>query len=372
MDEKNKCSCAEVQPEPTAQEVDVALKGLDYLTRLTYACIDRADMSYTEKRNLLFGVYSFRCMLEPSELHRASKTLVKYGCSFITYDNSVAEKPHVYNLATVENTTAYKFDAGSPLWQDKVRAGEITGDNATVPEKPTLYELALSVVNMSSATAELKAMWFVYFPYVFMVGAPIEYDLYDALKDKVHTAEVFSAANNGRYADNICCTAAELNGEDPMIADWYRPFVEWKCEKNEKGVSRETAKYQRALALGDYEYAMQGTEKLLDSFPDDEEILLLNISARTSLAPGVDFERRVKLLSSTYAMINEAFKQPLKKYTYFLYYRALTRLGMADPEGAEVDFRACIETDPKFEPALMMLKGIENAKNKAENEPLKS
>ena len=349
--------------ETTAADNDT--KGLDYLTRLSYACVDRSDLNYEEKRNLLFALYSFRCLFDTKELKRLSKTLVKYGCSFYTTDEKAKNFAHVYEIADNERKI-YKFDAGSPLWADKIKRGEIKKENASVPEKPTLYETALKCVSLSSATAELKGLWLVYFPYVFMIGAPVEYDLYDALKRELHTPEVFAAANDGKYADNICCTVAELNGEDPFIADWYRPFIEWKGEKNAKGISRETAKYQRALALGDYAYAMAGTEKLLDSFPDDEEILLLNISARISLAPSADFETRVKLLSDNFRIINDAFKIPLKKYNYFLYYRGLTRLGMNDPEAAEADFKACLELDPKFEPALLMLKGMENAENKSQ------
>ena len=118
--------------------------------------------------------------------------------------------------------------------------------------------------------------------------------------------------------------------------------------------------------------AVTKMEKLLDAFPDDEEILLLNISARISLAPKVDFERRVKLLSDNFRIINEAFKYPLKKYTYFLYYRGLTQLGMGNPEAAEVDFKACLETDPNFELAILMLKGLEKADQIASDETLKS
>lgn len=364
MDEKEKDAAlindvAEQNEEEAASD---DTKGLDYLIKLSYSCTDRSDLSYREKRNLLFSLYSYRCLFDLKELKRLSKTLVKYGCSFYTADDTVKNFEHVYSVTDKSGNVLYKFDAGSPLWAHKVKTGEISGENAALPEKLTLYEMPYACVSLNTATAELKAMWFVYFPYVFLMGAPVEHDLYDSLKAVIHTPEVFSAANNARYADNICCTTAELNGEDPFVADWYRPFVEWKCEKNEKGISRETAKYQRALALGDYAYALAGTEKLLDSFPDDEEILLLNISARMSMAPSADFETRVKLLSDNYRIINDAFKNPLKKYNYFLYYRALTRLGMNDPEGAETDFKACLEADPKFEPALMMLKGIENAK----------
>ncbi len=372
--DKNKCSCSSCAPQPAPEpepEQNEVLKGLDFLTRLSYACITRSDLSYQEKRNLLFSVYSFRCLFDSSELHRLSKALVNHGCSFVTTDLNAKNTEHTYEISE-DGKTVVKFDAGSPMWRKEVKAGKITGDNAVLPEKLTLFEMAYKCVTLSSATAELKAMWLVYFPYVFMMGAPIEYDIYDALKEVVHTAEVFSCANAGKYADNICCTTAELSGEDPFIIDWYRPFIEWKCEKNDKGISHETAKYQKALALGEYAYAVVGTEKLLDAFPDDEEILLLNISARISLAPTVDFERRVKLLSDNFRIINEAFKNPLKKYTYFLYYRGLTQLGMNNPEAAEVDFKACLETDPNFELAILMLKGLEKAEEISSDQNLKS
>ena len=40
--------------ETTAADNDT--KGLDYLTRLSYACVDRSDLNYEEKRNLLFAL----------------------------------------------------------------------------------------------------------------------------------------------------------------------------------------------------------------------------------------------------------------------------------------------------------------------------
>ena len=58
--------------ETTAADNDT--KGLDYLTRLSYACVDRSDLNYEEKRNLLFALYSFRCLFDTKELKRLSKT----------------------------------------------------------------------------------------------------------------------------------------------------------------------------------------------------------------------------------------------------------------------------------------------------------
>ena len=374
MDEKNTCSgaCGSCSTDgcqsrkSIKQDVNTELLGLDYLTKLSYAVIDRdEDIDYETKRNLLFSVYSFRCLFDTTPFYSLSNILVKYGCSFFT-KHDLSKLEHTYKITDAKGNVGWKFDAGSPVWRESVKAGKITGANAIVPEKFTLYETVYKILSLKSATAEIKALWLVYFPYVFMIGAPIEYDIYDELKKIVHTAEVFSATLASRYSDNICCTTEELNCEHPLIVDWYTPFVKWKCEKTEKGVSHEVAKYQRALTLGDYAYVIEGTEKLLNSFPDDEEILLLNISARTSLSPSLDFESRVKMLSDTFNIIGDAFKMPLKKYHYFLYYRGLTRLGMNMPDHAECDFKACLEIEPNFEPALLMLKGIENAKNKPE------
>ncbi len=358
------CKANENTAEPDdnthAAEPDDDTKGLDYLTKLCYAVIDRADITVTEKRNLLMAVYSFRCLFDSKELHRVSKVLVKYGCSFVSRDKSLKDVEHVYEVTDGDNTF-YKFDVGSPAWQKKYRSGEITGESAVLPDKPTLYETVNSIVSLDSATDELRALWLVYFPYVFMIGAPVEYDLLDELEAKINNPGVYKAALDGRYADNICCTTAELSGEHPLVAEWYRPFIEWKSERNENGISRETAKYQRALMLGEYEYAMQGTEKLLDSFPDDEEIILLNISARSSLVAMAGLEKRVKLLSDNFRIINEAMKSAPKKYNYLLYYRGLTRLGMNDPEGAKEDFEASLKLDSHFEPSMLILKGMQNA-----------
>lgn len=81
-----------------------------------------------------------------------------------------------------------------------------------------------------------------------------------------------------------------------------------------------------------------------------------------SKCASADFETRIRLLSENFSIINDVITtgKP-EKYNYFLYYRGLTRLGMHDIENARADFNACLETSPGFEPALMILKGLDNA-----------
>ena len=133
-------------------------KDLDFFTKLNYAVIDRSELSYDEKRNLLFGMYSFRCLFDTNELHRASKILVKYGCSFLSKDKSVNDYPHTYEVKDENGNVAIKYDAGSPYWQSRVKNKLLTGENAILPQKPTLYELALSIITLQSATDEIRSV----------------------------------------------------------------------------------------------------------------------------------------------------------------------------------------------------------------------
>ena len=156
----------------TATRAGLRKIGLDYLTKLSYSLTDRSEiLDYAHKRNLLFSLYSFRCLFDTEPLYSVDPTLLKYGCSFVTESENAKKREHVYEIRDGEKTK-YKFDAGSPLWRDAVKRGLIAGENATVPDKLTLFELAYACVTLDTATVELKAMWFIYFPYVFLIGAP--------------------------------------------------------------------------------------------------------------------------------------------------------------------------------------------------------
>ena len=340
------------------------MQGLDYCVKLTYSTTEKSDLDYQKKRDILYSAYCFRCVFDNAELKRASNALIKHGISFVSASTPTGEG---FVTIDADGKTAYKFDVGSPAYASAVREGRIAGDNAIMPQKLTLFELALEAVSLSNATDELKAMWFIYFPYVILIGAPVEYDLFDKLKSAVFTGEVFQKVLESKYSEDIFMCKEELSSEHPLIAEWYAPYIDWKNQLTEKGVTRHTEYVQKRLALGDYSYVLDTTERMLDCFPDDEEILLLNVAGRMSLCASVDFETRVKMLGENFKIVNEAIMNKAKKYVYFLYYRGLTRLGMQDPGNAEADFRSCVELDPKFEPALLMLKGMEHATPSAQS-----
>ena len=348
----------------TEQEV---MQGLSYLTLMSYNRIDKSDLTEEQKRDLLYSMYCFRCVFDDEELKRASHILVKYGVSFVFKDKP--EGDGVIDI-TDGDKKAYKFDVYSPAFAIAVKKGMIDEKFASLPQKLTLFELPDKIVSLPGADDELKAMWYIYFPYVILIGAPVEYDLYEHLKEKLFNPGVFSKVLESRYSENMFVTREEMADEHPLIADWYGAFIDWKNEKTEKGVSRATAFIQKKLALGDYDYVMCESERMLDCFPDDEELLLLNVAGRMSACASVDFEKRVKMLSENFRIINDAILGGnLKKYNYFLYYRGLTRLGMKDMANARADFESCLKIDPKFEPAIMMLKGMDNAEEKLDECP---
>lgn len=339
-------------------EQDV-MQGLDNLTLMSYNRVDKSDLPYSKKRDIIYSTYRFRCVFDDAELKRVSGTMCRYGLSFV-----FPEKPEGEGVIEVTNNdrTAYKVDVYTPAYAAMVKSGKITGENAVLPDKLSLFELPYEIVSLPGADDELKAMWYIYFPYVLLMGAPIEYDLYEKLKETVCNPGVFHRVMESRYSENMFVTREEMSGEHPLVADWYGAFIDWKNEKTEKGVSRAVAFIQKKLALGDYGYVMRESERMLDCFPDDEELLLLNIAGRMSACASVDFETRVKMLAENFRLINDAVTSGnLKKYNYFLYYRGLTRLGMKDMDNAKTDFESCLQIDPSFEPAMMMLKGIKNA-----------
>lgn len=358
-----------------------SLYGLDYLTKLSYAAVDRSDADEETKRNLLFSLYSFRCLFDNLELVRPSKVLYKHKCCFYAelsehpdyasrraYFDSVSGRAALLegggvqvNIGT-EDKPVYKlkFDAGSELWAAFVRAGKITGEGARLPEKFSLYETALACVTLPGAGDEVKAMWYIFFPYIVMIEAPHEPELYDRLKEALQTEQNYERVLASDYSDTVFDSPVEMvkGGVNPIICDWYLPYVVFKNERTPRGCTREADKYYKRLALREFPYVFKGTEKLLDSYPDDIDYLILNVAARVGLCETLASPRREEVLAGTVETCCDMLARFEEKRTYILYYRGLAKLGLRQVEEARADFEACLEEDGSFELAAFMLRAM--------------
>ncbi len=360
--------------------------GINYTVQLSYAAIDKSGIAFGHKRDILFAVYSFRCLFDNEEMLKVDPTLKKYECTFETevtahpdyithkaeFEKIIAEKgayaPHGgILLYDKSGKPTLRFDAGSEVWQKLVALGKITGQAAEVPIKPTLYRTALDVVSLKGASDELKAMWYLVFPYVMLIGAPHEAEIYYKLKEKLCTDKVFDAVLSGRYGMGVADSVQELwAAELPnTVIDWFMPYIEYKNEKNEKGVSRDVQRYQKWLAAGRFSEVFAGTEKLLDTFPDDDTLLLTNIAARISLDTVKNNDERTKLLENTIEIIESVLSEPNEKKAFFLYYHALALVGLKRLDEALDKLDETLDFNPNFESALLMKRAIKSAMEKA-------
>lgn len=366
--------------EEIKENTEEKIEGLRYLLSLSYVAIDKSDAAPSIKRNLMFSVYSFGLVFERDDMTKPDVLLIKNRACYLIKPNQhpgyMENKDYFDTLPRavtfvkgggVFDGEFIKFDAGGYLWRRCVEKGMFTDDDATEPVKYPLYELVYRLLTLSSASEELKAMWYIFFPYVVNLGAPYDEEIYKKLKEIVLNEQNFKQVLDSKYSDKIFVNTKEmvLGGVNPIIIDWFIEYTEWKNVKNEKGISRETEKYQKMLVLGDFEYVIRGTERMLDVYPDDEEIFMLNMTAKTSYAGTLDEKDRVKIFDDIILSAQDALASPIrKKKNYIAYYLGLAFLGKKEIEKAKNSFKLSLTYDPKFELAEMMLKGMEKIEKK--------
>ena len=357
-----------------------ATEGIRYTDSLSYLAISKSDLSVKEKRDMAYSVYNFGLLYQTGEMTNPDPKLFELKACYTIDKKEHPEyeqkKEYIDGLNDGDFVTGggvmingkIKFDAGGNLWKKCVEKGMLIGDDALAPEKLPLYTLIYKIISLPTAADELIAMWYVHFPFDVNLGAPYEEDPFMNMKAIVLKENIFEKALSSRYSDIVYVNTKEmvLGGVNPILIDWFIEYTEWKNQKNEKGISRETEKYQRELALGNFEYAAKGTDRLLNEYPDDEEIYLLNIAARTSQAGEIKEEKeRERMHDGIIIDAQEALQSPrFKKKNYVAYYLGLAFLGKNEVEKAQNCFRLALTYDPQFELATFMLKGIDKLINK--------
>lgn len=341
---------------PNKQEVSM-YEGLSNLIRKSYFAVDQSNLSVNEKRNLLFSLYSFRCLFDNKELYRLSRILVDYGCSFICSDTYKNEKG-VYEITDSKGKKHYKFDAGSPVFIKLLKEKKLK-KFASIPQKYTLFEMVYTCITLNSATNALKALWYAYFPYVFLV-APTEHDLYDQIKEILCTNKVFALVLNTEEGDNIYVDEEDIREDNPMLKDWYSPFIAYRREKPD-GTARYNERLLTIMKTGDFRKVMELSDLFLAAYPDDEDLLINNVTARLALCASADGKEREDLLKLNLSVISDALASTVNNQASFLYFSGMTKLGLGDVDGAERDFEATLKADPSYDNALKMLTGMRNA-----------
>ncbi len=291
--------------------------GIDYAVKLAYTAADKSDIK--NKRDVIYSLVCFGCMFDDSFAADPDPIVRKYDC--LSYPE---------------------------------------------PQKLDLYELANTLIALEPIAADTKkelcAMWYMAFAYVILSESPHSDEIYDRLCETLQTREVFSDVLKSRYSVYIPATTEELKAQNAPAAliGWYAPYIDFCAERDESGVTNETNECKRLLAAGNFNEALLRSEKLLAAFPDDEQIAITDIAARVSLSGATNSTSRTALLRETLDLIDEYVQTA--KGQYFKYYRGLTLLGLMDTAGARKEFNKCLEADPKFELAALMIKGMDKFK----------
>lgn len=311
MENANNQDIVTAKPEETF----AANVGLDYTTLISYAAIDASkQLSKGEKRDMLYSCLCLRCLFDNRMAVEPDPILKKYDC-----------------LTMPE------------------------------PQKLDLYELVNKIVLLDSATVAVKAMWFLVFPYVIMIGAPYDEELSESIVSAVTTDEVFTEVLQSKYSLYTPVSAGEMLANDlptPVI-NWVLPYLDYLAIVNADGLNKMHEHLRRDLALGRHEQVFARTELLLNTFSDDEEYMLINIAARSAL-----FTNRTPafegIIPQTLELLNGYINQNTKRKIFFIYYRGLTYLALMQLNNAKTDFADCLTLDPTFQLATLMLKALDN------------
>ena len=229
------------------------------------------------------------------------------------------------------------------------------------------YEMAYNVIK-STSSPELKALWFIFYPYLVAASPHIDDALYELTAKELSKEEVLKAVLESRYRLLVedCGEDLEAAGLAGMYLSWYEPYAAYKSELTENGDTREIALYKKLLASGEFSAVAEATNKMLDRNPFDPKTALLNISARVSILGATPAERADEL-KDVVSLIDEFLARDLttSDMTFFHYYRGLCLLGLTASGEIALDdvkneFMTCLELTPSFELATFMLKAIDS------------
>ena len=336
------------------QEIDV-LAPFTAFIKANYNAIDKSSLSWDEKRNILYSLYSFRCLFDNKELYRLSKTLLKYGVSFVT-GNGDKNREGVYEITDKKSgKTIFKYDVYSPCFIRDLKSGKI---KSSLPQKLTLYEMALACVQI--APYSLKALWFAFFPYVLTINAPVEHDILDMLKTQLCCDKVFASLLKTDEGDTIYVDIEDVPDDIPMLKDWYRPYINWRREKP-NGTARYNERILEHIKNAKFDVACYLCDAYLSAYPDDEDLVINTITARSALCASLSGKEREDLLKKNRELIDDAIASTIDKKAELLYFLGMNKLGFMDIEGASKAFAESLTINPSFTKSAVMLEGIKKA-----------
>ena len=132
-------------------------------------------------------------------------------------------------------------------------------------------------------------------------------------------------------------------------------------KKTKDGTARYNERLLAIMKTGDFRKVMELSDAFMSAYPDDEDLLINNVTARLALCASAEGKEREDLLKLNLSIINDALSTTVDNQSAFMYFAGMTKLGLKDIDGAEKDFESVLKIEPENENAKKMLEGIKNA-----------
>lgn len=358
----------------------MSMHEIEDLVEQSIRAIDKSAMEKSAKRDTYFSLYNFQGQFDCSYTNfRVADILIKNEFTFFfdieSHPDYLINKEYFDSLDKSEMVTlegggyygditrgarapVYKlyFDAGTAIWEKFVEAGLITELGAVKPRGKNLYRIMLEAGLVGNT--ELKAMWFIFMPYLEMLAEETEEAVTLALKKLYHTKDVYIQAADGQYGNYLFESVSQMRQSNfgEFSIEWFKPFYEW--EKDNSPLDRKIANLQNKFGQQKYLEVILETEKYL-LVSKSEEILLLNIMAQVAACQELSETEKVKTkVEKIVIWLDKIINDRPQRAVLFLQQKGLCQLLIKSPEQAEKTFYQCLAIEPDFLPARKMIEAI--------------
>ena len=252
----------------------------------TFEAIGDSDLSYDQKRSLLYNLYCFACAVYPDYAAHPYNTLFEYGCCFLIEPNRhpdyTADAPEFVHTSAASDVLPnggrwferrgeyfIKYDYGSSLY-GRLVAGEIIPPDDRKPIAAiSLYAAAYCVCNLFKA---LRPLWYTYYFYLDATNEPVDEEYDEKLDELLHDKKIYEQAMTVR-GSMLIGDEAELNGAQKLL-NWYKPFIDYRRE-------HIFDLFEKRMADGGVDFVCEYSTALLSCYPDSTGLMNWNAAART-------------------------------------------------------------------------------------------
>lgn len=286
----------------------------------TFEAIGDSDLSYGQKRALLYNMYCFACAVDPEYVGAPHSALFEYGCCFLIeperHPDYEKNKPEFVHTAASNDALPnggrwygrrgkdlIKYDYGSALFERLCVSGVIPPQDRAPIEQLSLYAAVYCVCNLFD---KLRPLWYTYYFYLDATNEPVDEQYDDKLFELLHEQKVYEAAAAVR-GSMLIGDEVELAGSDKLVK-WYKPFIDWRRDNI-------FSVFEARINSGDIDFVCDYSTELLRCYPENGRLMNWNAAARTERVVRDKDENALNLLIRDLREYVAADGSPeLKKY----------------------------------------------------------